>query len=66
MQAVAACAVCHDADLGGKLYAEMGPVGVVAGRNLTRGKGGIGAEFTDADWVRAIRYGVGAMARRSS
>jgi cytochrome c553 len=58
VQAVAACAVCHDADLGGKLYAEMGPVGVVAGRNLTRGKGGIGGEFTDADWVRAIRYGV--------
>jgi len=58
VQAVAACAVCHDADLGGKLYAEMGPVGVVAGKNLTRGKGGIGGEFTDADWVRAIRYGV--------
>jgi mono/diheme cytochrome c family protein len=58
VQAVGACAVCHEADLGGKVYADMGPVGVVAGRNLTRGKGGIGADFTDADWVRAIRYGV--------
>jgi mono/diheme cytochrome c family protein len=36
----------------------MGPVGVVAGRNLTGGRGGIGAEFSDADWVRAIRYGL--------
>jgi mono/diheme cytochrome c family protein len=55
---VGTCATCHDDDLGGKVYAEMGPVGVVAGRNLTRGRGGIGGTFTDADWVRAIRYGV--------
>jgi cytochrome c553 len=58
VQAVGACAVCHEADLGGKVYAEMGPVGLVAGSNLTRGAGGIGRDFTDADWVRAIRYGV--------
>lgn len=58
VQAVGACVVCHDADLGGKVYAEMGPVGVVAGANLTRGKGGVGSTFTDADWVRALRVGV--------
>jgi mono/diheme cytochrome c family protein len=56
--AVGACVECHDADLGGKVYADMGPVGVVAGRNLTGGRGGIGGEFSDADWVRAIRYGL--------
>ena len=55
---VGACATCHDKDMGGLVYAEMGPVGVVAGRNLTRGRGGIGGELSDADWVRAIRYGV--------
>jgi mono/diheme cytochrome c family protein len=27
--------------------------------NLTGGLGGAGDEYTDADWVRAIRYGVG-------
>jgi mono/diheme cytochrome c family protein len=27
--------------------------------NLTAGKGGIGSTYTDADWVRSIRYGVG-------
>src|SRR3954463_10295434 len=58
VHAVGACATCHDDDLGGKVYAEMGPVGVVAGRNLTKGRGGIGGTFTDADWARAIRYGV--------
>jgi len=26
--------------------------------NLTRGKGGVGASYTDADYARAIRYGV--------
>ena len=56
--AVGACPECHDPDLGGKVYADMGPVGIVAGRNLTRGRGGIGAAFSDADWVRAIRYGL--------
>ncbi len=58
VRAVGTCATCHGDDLGGKVYAEMGPVGVVAGRNLTRGRGGIAGTFTDADWVRAIRYGV--------
>ncbi len=58
VQAAGACTTCHGSDLGGKVYAEMGPVGVVAGRNLTRGRGGIGGELEDADWVRAIRYGV--------
>ncbi|MES2306626.1 MAG: cytochrome c [Gemmatimonadota bacterium] len=57
VQAVGACATCHDADLGGKVYAEMGPVGVVAGPNLTRGQGGRGAGFVDADWIRALRVG---------
>lgn len=27
--------------------------------NLTAGKGGIGATYTDADWERAIRHGIG-------
>ena len=58
VQAIAACATCHDVDLGGKVYADMGPVGVVAGRNLTRGNGGVGETFTDDDWVRAIRFGI--------
>lgn len=60
VQAVGACITCHDSDLGGKVYAEMGPVGVVAGPNLTRGTGGRGQTFTDVDWVRALRTGTRA------
>jgi cytochrome c5 len=56
--AVLTCAVCHGEDGGGKVYADMGPVGVVAGPNLTRGHGGIAAARSDRDLVRAIRYGV--------
>ena len=33
-------------------------VGYWAAPNLTSGRGGLGASFTDADWVRAIRHGV--------
>lgn len=40
------------------MYADLGLVGVVAGPNLTRGRGGVGGDLTDTDWVRAIRHGV--------
>ena len=56
--AVGTCATCHGEDLGGRVYADMGPVGIVAGPNLTPGAGGRGAVFRDDDWVRAIRFGV--------
>lgn len=52
------CAECHGGDLGGQLYLDDGPLGVVYGPNLTRGRGGVGGTMTDADWVRAIRHGV--------
>jgi cytochrome c553 len=54
----ATCVLCHGEDLGGKIYADAGPMGLVVGPNLTRGRGGLGTGFTRADWVRAIRYGV--------
>jgi len=57
-RAVTSCVLCHGEGLAGKVFVDMGPVGVVAGPNLTRGKGGIGATLTDADWIRAIRHGV--------
>jgi cytochrome c553 len=60
VRAVTTCTLCHAEDLGGRVYADMGAIGLVAGPNLTRGRGGIGSAFTRADWVRAIRYGVRA------
>ena len=56
--AITNCALCHDDDAGGKLYADMGPVGLLAGPNLTRGRGGIGSALMAVDYERAIRHGV--------
>jgi mono/diheme cytochrome c family protein len=52
------CTLCHGDDLGGAVYSNSPAIGTVAGPNLTRGKGGIGADYTDMDYVRAIRRGV--------
>jgi mono/diheme cytochrome c family protein len=56
--AISGCAECHAANLGGSMMADVPPFRLVA-PNLTRGRGGVGATFTDTDFVRAIRYGVG-------
>jgi cytochrome c553 len=50
------CVLCHGTDLGGSVYDDRNPMAVIAGPNLTRG--GRGATLADADWVRALRYGV--------
>jgi mono/diheme cytochrome c family protein len=52
------CSLCHAEDGGGSIYADLGLVGLIAGPNLTRGRGGVGDARTDQDFVRAIRYGV--------
>lgn len=59
---VKGCYDCHGSDLAGKLFADAGPVGRYAGSNLT-GKG-IGAVYTDQDWVRAIRHGLAPDGRK--
>ncbi len=56
--ALASCTLCHGADLGGQLLGKDGPIGTLAAPNLTPGRGGLGASFTDVDWVRSIRHGV--------
>jgi mono/diheme cytochrome c family protein len=54
------CTHCHTADLSGKTWFSFPPAGTVDSANLTSGEGGIGREFTtDADYVRAIRHGIG-------
>jgi len=58
VRAVGTCTLCHGEDLGGGVYADEGAIGRIVGPNLTRGRGGIGADFGISDWVRAIRYGV--------
>jgi cytochrome c553 len=58
VRAVGTCTLCHGDDLGGGVYADEGAIGRIIGSNLTRGRGGVGREFSVNDWVRAIRYGV--------
>jgi len=57
------CIGCHGPDLSGGYFFEA-PFAVLDASNLTPGKGGVGAVYTDEDWVRAIRHGVNP-ARRS-
>jgi mono/diheme cytochrome c family protein len=52
------CTDCHTADLGGKVMMEVPAIGRMAASNLTRGNGGVPADFSDADYERAIRHGL--------
>lgn len=42
----------------GNIYLDDPSIGKVIASNLTAGKGGVGGEYTERDWVRAIRHGV--------
>ena len=62
--AVAACAECHGPNLAGKVQVDDPLLARIVAPNLTRGRGGVGATFTNADFVRAIRYGVDPSGRQ--
>lgn len=53
------CMGCHGEDLGGEVLIDNPALGTFAPGNLTSGEGGIPDTMTDADWVRAIRHGIG-------
>lgn len=61
--AVSKCTDCHGQDLGGKLFIDGGPMGKAFASNLTRGKGGVIGNYTDAQLARLIRHGVKADGR---
>lgn len=52
------CTDCHGKDFAGRIFLDDPMIGRFVATNLTRGKGGVGADFSDDDWVRAIRHGV--------
>jgi cytochrome c553 len=62
--AVAACVDCHGPHLAGKVFIDDPAQGRIVAPNLTRGRGGVGGTFSNADFVRAIRYGVNPSGRR--
>lgn len=51
------CLECHGDRLGGQVFLDI-PPGKIVAPNLTRGRGGIGSSYTDADWDRAVRHGI--------
>jgi len=57
--AVGKCQACHGDNYGGKMASNEAIFAKLTASNLTAGKGGIGGTYTDEDWVRAIRYGIG-------
>ena len=56
--AIAKCADCHGEDLGGHVLVDVPSFARIYAPNLTRGAGGVGGQLSDADWVRAVRFGV--------
>jgi len=52
------CEACHGENLEGLVYLDNPAIGKVITPNLTAGDGGIGAERSDLDLTRAVRYGV--------
>ena len=44
----------------GNIYLDDPAIGRVVASNLTSGKGGVGNNYQDPDWVRAIRHGIRA------
>lgn len=48
----------HLPSMEGNVYLDDPAIGEVIASNLTSGRGGIGSEYTDIDWVHAIRHGV--------
>ncbi|GAB2601576.1 c-type cytochrome [Spirosoma areae] len=51
------CLECHTSTLRGQVFSdEKSPLGILYASNLTKGKGGI--DYTDQDWIRALRHGL--------
>ena len=59
VETIGACQDCHGPYLSGDIEFDDPYLGTLAAPNLTPGQGGIGELYTDADWERSIRHGVG-------
>lgn len=56
--AIGKCVECHAADMGGTTFVDDPGLGRIAAPNLTTGRGGVLANYTDEELERAIRHGV--------
>lgn len=55
---VAVCTDCHGRDLGGQIVDDNAALGRLVASNVTRGRGGLPADYTDEDFVRVLTHGV--------
>jgi mono/diheme cytochrome c family protein len=55
-ESIGGCIDCHGADLGGKLVADMGPVGTLHAPNIS--PGGVSAQYGDGELLRLLRDGI--------
>ncbi|MBA2564578.1 MAG: cytochrome c [Gemmatimonadetes bacterium] len=56
--AVTKCMHCHGDDLGGKVVEDDPVFARLVASNLTRGRGGVVADYEGEDWERAVRHAV--------
>lgn len=63
VDALTFCGGCHGEDLGGDIFEGEPMIATFYAPNLTSGRGGVGATYSDADYVRAIRHGVDPQGR---
>jgi mono/diheme cytochrome c family protein len=52
------CDGCHGVDLAGGIMLDDPAIGSIRGPNLTKGRGGLAANYAMADWDRIVRHGV--------
>ncbi len=52
-ESIGACIDCHAKDLGGKIMADMGPLGIIYTSNISGG-----GDYTDAELARVLRDGI--------
>lgn len=52
------CMTCHGPDLAGGKVEDFGPMGRIRHPNITGGKNGLPADYTDAELVRLLRHGL--------
>jgi cytochrome c553 len=55
---VKGCRDCHGEDLGGKVFIDDNGLGLIIGKNLTKGKGGLPKNYSTEDWVLALKHGI--------
>ena len=58
VRAITKCVDCHGQNLGGTIFIDDPAMGLLPAPNLTTGKGGVLAAYTDAELEQAIRHGI--------